>query len=143
MGDGFVIGGIAVAILAALVVSLVFFHYGALWMQAYMSGADVSMMSLIGMSFRHVTPSMIVTAKVMGRQAGLNIDRQLGMSTAQFGGPLPSLVLTQEYVRQTDRVRDCYQRRGSAWICSMTKRVCICLAIVEVGGCVGNRVGQH
>ena len=34
---------------------------------------------------RHgVKPSMIVTAKIMGRQAGLNIDRQLGMSTARL-----------------------------------------------------------
>jgi uncharacterized protein YqfA (UPF0365 family) len=84
MGDAFVFGGIAVAILAALVVSLVFFHYGTLWIRAHMSGADVRMMSLIGMSLRRVKPSMIVTAKVMGRQAGLNIDRHLGMSTARL-----------------------------------------------------------
>lgn len=84
MGDAFLIGGIAVAILAALVMSLVLFHYGTLWIQAYMSGADVSMISLIGMSFRKVRPSMIVKAKVMGRQAGLNIDRQMGMSTASL-----------------------------------------------------------
>ena len=84
MGDALAIGGIAVAILAALVMSLVVFHYGALWFQAYMSSADVSLMSLIGMSFRQVKPSMIVTAQIMGRQAGLNIDRQLGMSTARL-----------------------------------------------------------
>ena len=65
MGDALVIGGIAVAILAALVVSLVFFHYGTLWIQAYMSGADVRMVSLIGMSFRRVKPRLIVAAKVM------------------------------------------------------------------------------
>jgi uncharacterized protein YqfA (UPF0365 family) len=59
-------------------------HYGAIWFQAYMSGADVSLMSLIGMSFRQVAPRLIVTAKVMGRQAGLNIDRQRGMSTARL-----------------------------------------------------------
>jgi uncharacterized protein YqfA (UPF0365 family) len=84
MGDAFIIGGIAVAITAALVVSFVFYHYGTLWIQAYMSGADVSVMSLIGMSFRQVKPGMIVTAKVMGRQAGLNIDRDQGMSTARL-----------------------------------------------------------
>ncbi len=84
MGDAFVIGGIAVAILVALVMSLVLFHYGTLWIQAYMSGADVRMMSLIGMSFRRVKPRLIVTAKIMGRQAGLSIDRQLGMSTARL-----------------------------------------------------------
>jgi uncharacterized protein YqfA (UPF0365 family) len=42
------------------------------------------MMSLIRMSFRQIKPSMIVTAKVMGTQAGLNIDRQLGMSTTRL-----------------------------------------------------------
>lgn len=82
--DALAIGGIAVGVLATLVATLVFFHYGRLWFQAYMSGADVRMMSLIGMSLRQVKPGMIVTAKVMGRQAGLNIDRQLGMSTASL-----------------------------------------------------------
>jgi uncharacterized protein YqfA (UPF0365 family) len=49
-----------------------------------MCGADVSLLSLIGMSFRQVKPGMIVTAKIMGSQAGLNIDRQRGMSTARL-----------------------------------------------------------
>ena len=49
-----------------------------------MANADVSVMSLIGMGFRQVKPSMIVTAKVMGRQAGLSIDRFQGMSTARL-----------------------------------------------------------
>jgi uncharacterized protein YqfA (UPF0365 family) len=42
------------------------------------------MLSLIGMSFRQVKPRIIVTAKIMGRQAGLNIDRVEGMSTARL-----------------------------------------------------------
>jgi uncharacterized protein YqfA (UPF0365 family) len=84
MADAFVVGGIAVAILAASVAFLVFFYYGALWIQAYMCDADVRMMSLIGMSLRRVKPGMIVTAKIMGSQAGLNIDRQRGMSTASL-----------------------------------------------------------
>jgi uncharacterized protein YqfA (UPF0365 family) len=42
------------------------------------------MLSLIGMSLRQVKPGLIVTAKIMGRQAGLNIDRQRGMSTARL-----------------------------------------------------------
>jgi uncharacterized protein YqfA (UPF0365 family) len=44
----------------------------------------VTLLSLIGMSFRQVKPSLIVTAKIMGRQAGLNIDRVQGMSTARL-----------------------------------------------------------
>jgi len=82
--DVLAITGIAVAIVATLAVVVAFLYYGALWLQAYMSGADVSMMSLIGMSFRQVTPSVIVTAKIMGKQAGLNIDREQGMSTARL-----------------------------------------------------------
>ena len=46
-----------------------------------MSGADVSMKSLIVMSFLRIEHRLIVTAKVMGRQAGLRIDREGGMST--------------------------------------------------------------
>jgi uncharacterized protein YqfA (UPF0365 family) len=78
------IGGIVVVALFALLLVATLVKYGALWFLAYMSGADVSAMSLIGMSLRQVKPSMIVTAKIMGRQAGLNIDRQQGMSTARL-----------------------------------------------------------
>jgi uncharacterized protein YqfA (UPF0365 family) len=79
-----IFGGLIVLALFALVVVLVIFSYGALWFQAYMCGADVTLRSLIGMSFRQVRASTIVNAKIMGRQAGLNIDRREGMSTARL-----------------------------------------------------------
>ena len=78
------IAGTVVVTLFALLLVLTLFNYGALWFLAYMSGADVSVMSLIGMSLRQVKPRMIVTAKIMGRQAGLSIDRLQGMSTARL-----------------------------------------------------------
>ena len=84
LGDAFAIAGITVAAIFALVASLLVLKYGALWLRAYMSSADVSMISLIGMSLRQVKPSMIVAAKIMGTQAGLDIDRKLGMSTARL-----------------------------------------------------------
>ena len=84
LGAALGIGAFAVTILLVLVAIIVVFNYGALWLQAYMSGADVSVMSLVGMSLRKVKPSLIVTAKVMGRQAGLDIDRHHGMSTARL-----------------------------------------------------------
>jgi uncharacterized protein YqfA (UPF0365 family) len=80
----FVVGGIIVVVLFALLLVAVTFFYGALWLQAYLTGADVRVASLIGMSFRQVKPGMIVTAKIMGRQAGLNIDRVQGMSTERL-----------------------------------------------------------
>ena len=67
-----------------LVVILAFVTFGKLWFQAYMSGADISMMSLIGMHFRQVRPSVIVSAKIMAAQAGLNIDRKSGISTSRL-----------------------------------------------------------
>ena len=84
-----VLGPTIVVALVVLLCVVILIHYGSLWLQAYMSNADVSVASLVGMGFRQVKPSLIVTAKVMGRQAGLNIDRLQGMSTATFRGPLP------------------------------------------------------
>ena len=75
------IGVALILLLAALVLIAVFAKWGSYWVQAYMSGADVSMKSLIVMSFLRIEHRLIVTAKIMGRQAGLRIDREGGMST--------------------------------------------------------------
>ncbi len=58
--------------------------YGKLWFQAFMSGADVTLVSLVGMTFRQVNPRIIVTAKVMAAQAGMDIDRRAGISTSRL-----------------------------------------------------------
>lgn len=84
LGSTLLIGGAIVASIFVLVFLWALVHFGAIWFQAYMSAADVSLISLVGMSFRQVKPSMIVTAQIMARQAGLNIDRDLGMSTARL-----------------------------------------------------------
>jgi uncharacterized protein YqfA (UPF0365 family) len=69
-----------IILVGLIVISL----YGKLYVQAYMSSADVSLTSLIGMTFRQVNPRIIVTAKVMAAQAGLNIDRRNGISTTRL-----------------------------------------------------------
>jgi uncharacterized protein YqfA (UPF0365 family) len=79
--------GIAVGlflILALLLLVVVAGVYGKLWFQAFMSRADVSMLSLIGMGFRQVKPTVIITAKVMAAQAGLSINRRTGISTSRL-----------------------------------------------------------
>ncbi|HYW80661.1 MAG TPA: flotillin-like FloA family protein, partial [Thermoguttaceae bacterium] len=78
------IGGIVVLATLALLLVVVLVKYGTPWLQAYMCGADVSLMSLVGMSLRRVKSGTIVSAKIMGTQAGLNIERQRGMSTARL-----------------------------------------------------------
>ena len=70
--------------LFALVSLIVLWNFGSLWLQALMSGADVSMSSLIGMYFRQVRSAVIVNAKVMAAQAGLDIDRRNGISTQRL-----------------------------------------------------------
>ncbi len=74
-----VVGGFLLLILAAVVLA-----YGKVWFQAYMSGADVSLLSLVGMGFRQVKPQVIVTGKIMAAQAGLNIDPNTGIGTRRL-----------------------------------------------------------
>ena len=80
------ITGIAVLFVGflALVLLIVLIIYGKLWFQAFMSSADVSIPSLVGMGFRKVNSSMVVNAKIMAAQAGLNIDRRTGISTSRL-----------------------------------------------------------
>jgi uncharacterized protein YqfA (UPF0365 family) len=77
-----VVAGIAALLFLAFLVF--FFRYCNLWFQAYMSNADVPLMSLIRMHFTKVNPNVIVQAKVMSAQAGLEIDRENGISTPRL-----------------------------------------------------------
>lgn len=82
--DLFKYGTIAAIVLLVgfgLIVVAVLARYGKLWIQSFMSSADVQMWSLIGMGFRKVNPDVIVRAKIMAAQAGLDIDRRTGIST--------------------------------------------------------------
>jgi len=81
---GWVIGAIVLMVIFLIVMVVVVGNFGSLWFQAYMSSADVSLWSLIGMSFRQVNSRTIVTAKVMASQAGLNINRRTGISTSRL-----------------------------------------------------------
>ncbi len=77
------IGGVIVGLII-LVVLAIFGKWGSLWLQAYMSSADVSMLSLISMSILKIDKNLIVSAKVMAFQSGIPIDRMTGMSTARL-----------------------------------------------------------
>ncbi len=78
----YVIIGIALLIALALLIFVPI--YGKLWFQAFMSDADVGFTSLVGMGFRQVNPRIIVQAKIMAAQAGLDINRRTGISTARL-----------------------------------------------------------
>jgi uncharacterized protein YqfA (UPF0365 family) len=81
----FLIFGICIIAAFLLFVLFVFAAaYGKIWFQAYMSRADISMLSLVGMGFRQVKPQVIVTAKIMASQAGLDINKRSGISTSRL-----------------------------------------------------------
>lgn len=64
-----------------LLITFLLFKYGSLWLQSYSSEAEIGIIELAVMSLRGVNPATIVTAKVMGRQAGLDVDTEGGLST--------------------------------------------------------------
>ena len=75
---------IGVCSLVILVLLLAFAIYGKLWFQAFMSSADVTLRHLVGMGLRRVNPRVMVAAKVMAKQAGLDINRTTGISTERL-----------------------------------------------------------
>ena len=80
------------ALVAFLIIAAIFglfliwalFTYGALWLRAYMSSANVGLWELISMGFMKVNPKLIVDAKVMAAQAGMNLDDKLGIPTQRL-----------------------------------------------------------
>jgi uncharacterized protein YqfA (UPF0365 family) len=92
------VGGVAIALVAAFVLALVMFSYGKLWLQAFVSNARVSLLSLIGMSLRQVHARTIVDAKIMAMQAGVGTDPTTGITTRRLeahylaGGNVPRVI---------------------------------------------------
>src|SRR3712207_3652845 len=64
-------------LLIALLVGIVFVLYLVpipLWIAAWASGAYVGLLTLIGMRFRRVPPTTVVTARISAVKAGLDIS---------------------------------------------------------------------
>ena len=76
--------GIAFLALFVLFFIIAFFAFGSLWVQAYFASARVSMFSLVGMYFRQVKAPIIVHAKIMAAQAGLDIRSANGIQTQRL-----------------------------------------------------------
>ncbi len=67
------IGIVVVAIISILLLLLIF-KYGWLYIQALASGANVALLQLIGMTFRRVNARIIVDSRIMAKKAGLDYD---------------------------------------------------------------------
>ena len=92
IGAIFTLFVIGIALLVAIT------KYFTLWLQAYMSNANVSMFSLIGMGLRQVHARTIVAGKIMAMQAGVGTDPETGITTKRLeahylaGGDVPRVI---------------------------------------------------
>ena len=68
---GYYLVGFGILCLVGIVFLAVFLKYFKLWIQCKMTGAGISLLDLVMMSFRKVNTPMIVRAKIMAVQAGL------------------------------------------------------------------------
>ncbi len=57
-----------------LAVVVLFMHFLGVWVRAFMSGARVSLWSLVGMKLRRIPPSLIVDGRISVIKAGLALD---------------------------------------------------------------------
>jgi len=84
--------------LSAIVAAIVVLAYARLWFQAYMSGANVRLWSLVGMSFRRINARVIVQAKIMAVQSGMGSEQETGVTTRRLeahylaGGNVPNVI---------------------------------------------------
>jgi uncharacterized protein YqfA (UPF0365 family) len=60
-----------VALVLLFVIFGIFASYFRLWIQSFLTGAGITIWNLLGMTFRKVSPKVIVTSKIMAVQAGL------------------------------------------------------------------------
>jgi uncharacterized protein YqfA (UPF0365 family) len=91
------VGVLALIVFAAVAAAIVL-NYGGVWFRAYMSSANISLLSLIGMSFRRVDNRIIVQGKIMSVQAGIGAEKDTAVTTRRLeahylaGGNVPNVI---------------------------------------------------
>lgn len=85
MGGFLTILGI-VAILIAILLLIVTFHFFGIWMQAWASGAHISIFTLFFMSLRKIPPALIVRAYIQLRKAGIDTINSNDLESHHMAG---------------------------------------------------------
>jgi uncharacterized protein YqfA (UPF0365 family) len=107
LAEGMLTFGLVAAvfvIIALLVVFTVFARYARLWIQSKTTGANIGILDLVRMRFRHINPAVIVRTKIMAVQAGL--DESEGLTTKALeahylaGGNVPLVVRSMIVARK-------------------------------------------
>ena len=90
--DWLLIVGIGFLILILLLAVIFLSKFLTLWLQAYMSKAEISLFDIVGMSLRKVNPGVIVRAKISAVQAKIPSDTQNLESHYLAGGNIINVV---------------------------------------------------
>ena len=85
-------GLIIIGVIVGLAFVLLILAYGRLWLQAWLSGARVTVAELIGMSLRKVNARTIVLSRITAVQAGIEISQRQLESHYLAGGRVPNVV---------------------------------------------------
>ena len=82
------VGWIALAVggLLLLIFLVIFSRYIGLWIRSFTSGAKIGPLNLVVMSLRKVNPQVIVDAKIMAVQAGLDVITTREMEAHYLAG---------------------------------------------------------
>jgi len=86
------VGVLIVVGVVLLVVFAMIFQFINLWVQAFLSGAKVSIWSLIGMRLRKVRTEVIVLSRIKAVKAGIEISTDQLEAHYLSGGRVPSVV---------------------------------------------------
>ncbi|MSQ90109.1 MAG: UPF0365 family protein [Phycisphaerales bacterium] len=84
--------GLAVVAVIGLVLLLIIGQYVQLWLQAWLSGAPVSLLDLVMMRLRKVNPSLIVLNRISAKKTGLEISTQNMEAHFLAGGRVTNVV---------------------------------------------------
>jgi uncharacterized protein YqfA (UPF0365 family) len=89
--DGYTIGAIVLLIIVLIILGILWRFLG-LYIRAWISGAHVGLLDLIGMSLRRVNPTAIVNARVQATRAGLEISTPEMESHVLAGGDVVRVI---------------------------------------------------
>lgn len=100
--------------IVGLILFFVFVRYFRLWIQAYLTGATITLWDLLGMTFRKVNPSVITRAKIMAVQAGLD-EATSGITSTKLeahymaGGNVPQVIRAMIAARKAKTISLAFQ----------------------------------
>ena len=82
----------AIVVIIAIVAVVIIGQFFNLWFQAFLSGAPVSFIDLVGMKFRKVDPRIIVLNRIQAVKAGLNVSTKELETHYLSGGRVPLVI---------------------------------------------------